>query len=252
MAPHPWGPLPPLAVLASAAGGSSEPGTRTACLESPATSLSNSSFPSNRLLLEVQGLAFPHGGGRARAAAARGHRARRGAGALARGRRRGPRRLVLRGDRPVPVPGRGLPVRGLVHDGGAPDPRLGGAGRPEPPAPRRAREAGRPQPPCRHLRAFVRARRVVLRVGGLGPAGARDSREVIESRFGSARPWSLGIEEELFLVDAETLETVPAFSRVVGEPTERLKPEVFECLVEIATPVVEDADGVLPELRRLR
>jgi len=75
---------------------------------------------------------------------------------------------------------------------------------------------------------------------------------VIESRFGSARPWSLGIEEELFLVDAETLETVPAFSRVVGEPTERLKPEVFECLVEIATPVVEDADGVLPELRRLR
>ncbi len=75
---------------------------------------------------------------------------------------------------------------------------------------------------------------------------------MIESRFGSARPWSLGIEEELFLVDAETLETVPAFSRVVGEPTERLKPEVFECLVEIATPVVEDADGVLPELRRLR
>jgi carboxylate-amine ligase len=75
---------------------------------------------------------------------------------------------------------------------------------------------------------------------------------VIESRFGSAQPWSLGIEEELFLVDAETLETVPAFSRVVGEPTERLKPEVFECLVEIATPVVEDADGVLPELRRLR
>lgn len=75
---------------------------------------------------------------------------------------------------------------------------------------------------------------------------------MIESRFGSAPPWSLGIEEELFLVDAETLETAPAFTRLFGEPTERVKPEVFECLVEVATPVLADAGGVLAELRRLR
>ena len=71
-------------------------------------------------------------------------------------------------------------------------------------------------------------------------------------RFGAAAPWSLGIEEEVFLVDAETLETVPAFSRVITEASERLKPELFECLVELTTPVVPDADAALAELRRLR
>jgi carboxylate-amine ligase len=74
----------------------------------------------------------------------------------------------------------------------------------------------------------------------------------VKHRFGAAPPWSLGVEEELFFVDAETLETAPAFSRVVGEATERLKPEVFECIVEITTPVVANADEALGELSRLR
>jgi carboxylate-amine ligase len=71
-------------------------------------------------------------------------------------------------------------------------------------------------------------------------------------KFGSSAPWSLGVEEELFLVERETLETAPLFSRVVGEPGERLKAEVFECLVEIATPVCAGAGEVLAELTRLR
>jgi glutamate---cysteine ligase / carboxylate-amine ligase len=73
------------------------------------------------------------------------------------------------------------------------------------------------------------------------------------SRFGCAPPWSLGVEEELMLVDAESL--LPArdgWSRVVGEATDRMKPELFESLVEIVTPVCETAEEIEAELRALR
>jgi carboxylate-amine ligase len=73
------------------------------------------------------------------------------------------------------------------------------------------------------------------------------------SRFGSAPAWSLGVEEELMLVDAETLEPAhDGFSRVFGEATDRIKPELFESFVEITTTVVETPEEVETELRALR
>ena len=73
------------------------------------------------------------------------------------------------------------------------------------------------------------------------------------SRFGAAPPWSLGIEEELMLVDSESLEpAIDGYSRVFGEATERIKPELFESFVEITTPVVETAEEAEAELRALR
>jgi glutamate---cysteine ligase / carboxylate-amine ligase len=73
------------------------------------------------------------------------------------------------------------------------------------------------------------------------------------SRFGAAPAWSLGVEEELMLVDAETLEPArDGFSRVFGEATERIKPELFESFVEITTPVVETPEEAERELRTLR
>jgi glutamate---cysteine ligase / carboxylate-amine ligase len=76
---------------------------------------------------------------------------------------------------------------------------------------------------------------------------------VDSARFGSAPPWWLGIEEELMLVDAETLEPArDGFSRVFGEEDGRIKPELFESFVEIATPVVETPEEVETELRALR
>ena len=73
------------------------------------------------------------------------------------------------------------------------------------------------------------------------------------SRFGAAPPWSLGVEEELMLVDAETLGPArDGFSRVFGEATERIKPELFESFVEITTSVVETAEEAESELRALR
>ena len=70
--------------------------------------------------------------------------------------------------------------------------------------------------------------------------------------FGASAPWSVGVEEELFLVDARTLATAPLFSEVVPEPGERLKPELFACIVEITTPICASAEGILDELRRRR
>ena len=73
------------------------------------------------------------------------------------------------------------------------------------------------------------------------------------SRFGAVPPWSLGVEEELMLVDAETLEPAhDGFSRVFGEATERIKPELFESFVEITTTVVETPEEVETQLRALR
>jgi carboxylate-amine ligase len=73
------------------------------------------------------------------------------------------------------------------------------------------------------------------------------------SRFGAAPPWSLGVEEELMLVDAETLEPArDGFSRVFGEATERIKPELFESFVEITTTVVETPEEAEGQLRDLR
>ena len=72
-------------------------------------------------------------------------------------------------------------------------------------------------------------------------------------RFGAAPAWSLGVEEELMLVDAETLLPAPdGWTRAFGEATGRIKPELFESLVEIVTPVFETAEEIEAELRVLR
>ena len=73
------------------------------------------------------------------------------------------------------------------------------------------------------------------------------------SRFGATPAWSLGVEEELMLVDAETLEPArDGFSRVFGESTERIKPELFESFVEITTTDVETPEEIEAQLRALR
>jgi carboxylate-amine ligase len=75
---------------------------------------------------------------------------------------------------------------------------------------------------------------------------------VKDHRFGEAEPGTLGVEEELFFVDPVTFDAADGFSRVVGEGDERAKAELFESLVELATPVVPDAFAALGELTRLR
>jgi carboxylate-amine ligase len=72
----------------------------------------------------------------------------------------------------------------------------------------------------------------------------------VESKFG--RHLTLGVEEELMLVDPETLELAPGVERLLGPAG--IKTELFSCLVETNTPVcdsVEEAHGELVRLRRV-
>ena len=67
-------------------------------------------------------------------------------------------------------------------------------------------------------------------------------------RFG--RRLTLGVEEELLLLDAQTLALAPGVERVLGP--DRLKTELFSCLVETNTPVCDSAEEALVELVQLR
>ena len=69
-----------------------------------------------------------------------------------------------------------------------------------------------------------------------------------ESSFG--RDLTLGVEEELMLLDPETYAAAPGVERLLGPPG--LKTELFSCLVETNTEVCETAAEALAELRRLR
>ena len=59
----------------------------------------------------------------------------------------------------------------------------------------------------------------------------------MDDRFG--RRLTLGVEEELLLLDPETLALTPGVERLL--PREGLKTELFSCLVETNTPVCETA-----------
>jgi carboxylate-amine ligase len=73
---------------------------------------------------------------------------------------------------------------------------------------------------------------------------------VIPHVFGQSGPWSIGIEEELFVLDAETLEPVPVPAEWLDGV--RFKAELHASVVELNTGVcagIAEAAGELAELR---
>ena len=70
----------------------------------------------------------------------------------------------------------------------------------------------------------------------------------MRAEFG--RALTLGVEEELFLVDPRTWDLAPAAPRLLGP--EGLKTELFAAVIETNTPVCATADEALAELTRLR
>ena len=64
------------------------------------------------------------------------------------------------------------------------------------------------------------------------------------------RSLTLGVEEELMLLDPETFALAPGVERLL--PRDGLKTELFSCLVETNTPICETAFEAGDELRRLR
>jgi carboxylate-amine ligase len=79
---------------------------------------------------------------------------------------------------------------------------------------------------------------------------------MIEAHWGESEPFSLGVEEELMLLDAETLEQVPAVEKLLGaldgDGDGRFKTELFASVVELNTPVCHSAGEALESIADLR
>jgi carboxylate-amine ligase len=80
---------------------------------------------------------------------------------------------------------------------------------------------------------------------------------VLEHRFGSSAPFTLGVEEEYMLLDAQTFDLVQHIDSVLAathghELEPRINAELMQSVLEIATPVCSTAGDVLRELTTLR
>jgi glutamate---cysteine ligase / carboxylate-amine ligase len=81
----------------------------------------------------------------------------------------------------------------------------------------------------------------------------------IEAHFGESTPWSVGVEEELMVLDAETLALAPRADELIaaaadGAAPGTLKSELFASALELNSGVCEtpaEAGAVIGKLRRL-
>jgi glutamate---cysteine ligase / carboxylate-amine ligase len=80
---------------------------------------------------------------------------------------------------------------------------------------------------------------------------------VIEQAFGSSAPWSLGVEEEVMILDADTLALAPGVEALLEAAERRelpgvVKMELLASMVELATDVCASPQEALASLRALR
>jgi len=89
------------------------------------------------------------------------------------------------------------------------------------------------------------------------PAVGTFESSVLDHRFGSTAPFTLGVEEEYMLLDPSTWDLVQHIDSVLARVTEdefaaRVMPELMQSVIEITTPVCMNAAEVEVQLRRLR
>ena len=80
---------------------------------------------------------------------------------------------------------------------------------------------------------------------------------MIEQAFGNSAPWSLGVEEEIMILDAETLALVPGVEALLESAEGRelpgvVKMELLASMVELATDVCATSQEALASLEELR
>ena len=80
---------------------------------------------------------------------------------------------------------------------------------------------------------------------------------MIEQAFGQSSPWSLGVEEEVMILDGETLALTPGVEGLVAWAEGRLLPgvlkmELLASMVELATEICESPAAALAALLELR
>src|SRR5512142_872510 len=75
---------------------------------------------------------------------------------------------------------------------------------------------------------------------------------LVEHQFGGA-PFTIGIEEELMILDAETLELVNAIEMLLEPaPSGEIKPELMESVLEVSTEPCANTEEAGEQLRALR
>jgi carboxylate-amine ligase len=87
--------------------------------------------------------------------------------------------------------------------------------------------------------------------------GAFYAGSVLEHRFGTSPPYTLGVEEEYMLLDAGSFDLVQHIDSVLAathghELEPRVNAELMQSVLEIATPVCRTAGDVMRELATLR
>src|SRR4029450_79839 len=80
---------------------------------------------------------------------------------------------------------------------------------------------------------------------------------VLDHAFGKSDPYTLGVEEEYMLLDAETFDLVQhidtVLDAVAGHELEpRITAELMQSVLEIATPVCRTPAGIDGQLRHIR
>jgi carboxylate-amine ligase len=88
-------------------------------------------------------------------------------------------------------------------------------------------------------------------------SGFAEGGSVLDHKFGASDPYTLGVEEEYMLLDPETFDLVQHIDTVLAsisghELEPRIKPELMQSVLEIATPVCRSAGEIAAELRKLR
>jgi carboxylate-amine ligase len=90
-----------------------------------------------------------------------------------------------------------------------------------------------------------------------GVEGFAAGGSVLDHKFGQGEAYTLGVEEEYMLLDAESFDLVQRIDTVLAafvghEDEARMKPELMQSTLEVATPVCRTAGEADRELRRLR
>jgi carboxylate-amine ligase len=80
---------------------------------------------------------------------------------------------------------------------------------------------------------------------------------VLEHKFGQSDPYTLGVEEEYMLLDADSFDLVQHIDTVLAaikghELEAQVNSELMQSVIEIATPVCHTAGDVMEELTKLR
>ncbi len=80
---------------------------------------------------------------------------------------------------------------------------------------------------------------------------------VLDHKFGTSDPFTLGVEEEYMLLDPRTFDLVQHIETVLDavqgdELADRINAELMQSVLEIATPVCKTAGEVMHELSKLR